>query len=205
MYSMKNSGKGIFQLLLLLLMVFGCVTSLSAQNDPVETSNGPENLSQNPNSLEALPSGFNEILLGMDLSSVQSVLKADGNFNYRGEPDVSMLRSRNDSLIQCDGIDFIQQASFQFVDDALFTITLLLNRTRLGYYTMYSTLQRKYGEPDRLSPEKAVWENEQTQLVLERPLRIKYIAMPVLAELKRGRTREKSLERLTRERFLEQF
>ena len=116
-----------------------------------------------------------------------------------------MLRSRNDSLIQCDGFDFIQQASFQFVENGLFTITLILNRTRIGYYTMYSTLQQKYGEPDRLSPDKAVWENEQVQLALERPLRVKYIAMPVLQELRRRKKKKKSLERLNRERFLEQF
>ncbi|MFW5715246.1 MAG: hypothetical protein ACOC2P_04000 [Spirochaetota bacterium] len=154
---------------------------------------------------QALPTGFNQILLGMDLDSVQQELEADGNFNYRGEPDVSLLRSRNDSLIQCDGFDFIQQASFQFVDDGLFTITLILNPNRIGYYTMYSTLQEKYGEPDRLSPDKAVWENEQVQMALERPLRVKYIAMPVLEEMRRSSTREKSLERLNRERFLEQF
>lgn len=154
---------------------------------------------------QALPTGFNQIQLGMGLEAVQTALEADGNFNYRGEPDVSMLRSRNDSLIQCDGFDFIQEASFQFVDGGLFTITLILNRTRVGYYTMYSTLQEKYGDPDRLSPDKAVWENEQVQMALERPLRVKYIAMPVLDEMRRSSTREKSLERLSRERFLEQF
>jgi len=154
---------------------------------------------------QPLPAGFNRIQLGMGLEAVQQALEGDGNFNYRGEPDVSMLRSRNDSLIQCDGFDFIQQASFQFVDNGLFTITLILNRNRIGYYTMYSTLQEKYGEPDRLSPDKAVWENEQVQMALERPLRVKYIAMPVLAEMRRSSTREKSLERLNRERFLEQF
>ncbi len=82
---------------------------------------------------QTLPTGFNQIQLGMELEAVQAALEADGNFNYRGEPDVSMLRSRNDSLIQCDGFDFIQEASFQFVDGGLFTMTLILNRTRVGY------------------------------------------------------------------------
>ncbi len=184
-----------------------CAQTSSGQdldnNTANEAPSGPS--AQEEGQIEALPKGFNQIQLGMDLESVQQALKADGNFNYRGEPDVSMLRSRNDSLIQCDGVDFIQQASFQFVENALFTITLILNRNRLGYYSMYSTLQEKYGEPDRLSPDKSVWENNQVQMALERPLRIKYIAMPVLEELQRSSSREKSLERLTRERFLEQF
>ncbi|MFO7730703.1 MAG: hypothetical protein R6V86_08055 [Spirochaetia bacterium] len=172
---------------------------------PAQTTEQTEKNEQPVERAEPLPAGFNRIQLGMDLASVQQALEADGNFRYRGEPDVSMLRSRNDALIQTDGVDFIQQASFQFVDNALFTITLILNPSRLGYYTMYSTLQERYGEPERLSPEKAVWENEQVQMALERPLRIKYISMPTLQELRRSSTREKSLERLTRERFLEQF
>ncbi|MCF7947038.1 MAG: hypothetical protein K9M94_00450 [Spirochaetia bacterium] len=183
------------------LLFFSLAISLPAQT----TKQPEEPVDQLDERAEPLPAGFNRIQLGMDLASVQQALEADGNFRYRGEPDVSMLRSRSDSLIQTDGVDFIQQASFQFVDNALFTITLILNPNRLGYYTMYSTLQERYGEPDRLSPDKAVWENEQVQMALERPLRIKYISMPTLQELRRSSSREKSLEKLTRERFLEQF
>ena len=192
--------------ILCVLLCFSIAISLPAQTtaQPEKTEQLQQS-EQTDEQAEPLPAGFNRIQLGMDLASVQQALEADGNFRYRGEPDVSMLRSRNDSLIQTDGLDFIQQASFQFVDNALFTITLILNPIRLGYYTMYSTLQERYGEPDRLSPEKAVWENEQVQMALERPLRIKYISMPALQELRRSSTREKSLERLTRERFLEQF
>lgn len=152
-----------------------------------------------------LPLGFNRLLLGMNFNEVEQELKADGNFRYRGAPDVSLLRSPNDSLIECEGLFFIDRASFQFKDDTLFSITLILNTNTLGYYTMFSTLQSKYGDPDWLSPEKAVWENEEIQLALERPLRLKYIAKPVLDELKRGSERAESLRRIERERFLEQF
>lgn len=152
-----------------------------------------------------LPRGFNRLQLGMSLAEAKEELKADGNFVYRGDPDVSMLRSPNDSLIECEGFYYIDRASFQFVDDGLFTITLIFNQRTLGYYTLYSTLAGKYGDPDELSPEKAVWENEEVIMSLERPLRIKYIAKPVLEELRRESEKGISLEGLGRERFLEQF
>lgn len=152
-----------------------------------------------------LPRGFNRLQLGMGLEEAKEELKADGNFLYRGDPDVSMLRTPNDSLIECDGLYYIERASFQFVDGELFTITLIFNRSVLGYFTLYTTLQEKYGEPADLSPEKAVWEDDAVRLSLERPLRIKYIAKPVLDELKRESQKGISLERLSRERFLEQF
>lgn len=152
-----------------------------------------------------LPRGFNRLQLGMGLEEAKEELKADGNFLYRGDPDVSMLRTPNDSLIECDGLYYIERASFQFVDGGLFTITLIFNRAALGYFTLYTTLQEKYGEPDELSPEKAVWEDEAVLLSLERPLRIKYIAKPVLDELRRESRKGISLERLSREKFLEQF
>ncbi len=152
-----------------------------------------------------LPRGFNRLQLGMGLDQAKEELKADGNFLYRGDPDVSMLRTPNDSLIECDGLYYIDRASFQFVDGELFTITLIFNRRALGYYTLYTTLEEKYGEPADLSPEKSVWEDEAVLMSLERPLRIKYIAKPVLDELKRESRTGISLERLSRERFLEQF
>jgi len=156
-------------------------------------------------SFESLPRGFNRILLGMNLESVKEELEGDGNFLYRGDPDVSMLRNPNDSLIECEGLYYIDRASFQFTDDRLFTITLIFNRNTLGYYTLYTTLQEKYGEPGDLSPDKAVWEDEEVFLSLERPLRIKYIAKPVLEELRRESRKGISLEQLSREKFLEQF
>ena len=165
----------------------------------------PESVVSEEQVFSPLPDGFNRIVLGMDLEQVKLELKGDGNFRYRGDPDVSMLRKPNDSLIECEGLYYIDRASFQFVDDGLFTITLIFNRDILGYYTLYSTLQEKYGEPDDLSPEKAVWESESVLMSLERPLRIKYIAKTVLEDLKSESRKGISLERISREKFLEQF
>jgi hypothetical protein len=152
-----------------------------------------------------LPAGFASIRLGMDMETVKERLSSDPNFYFRGDPDVSMLREPNDALIECRGYAYIDRAAFQFVDDGLYTITLILDRELIGFFTMFSTLQEKYGRPDSVSPEKMLWESEAVILALERPLRVKYIGREVLERLREESRREQSLEQLSRERFLDQF
>jgi hypothetical protein len=152
-----------------------------------------------------LARGFNNILLGMNMEDVKEELKEDPNFNFRGDPDVSMMRTPNTSLIECRGYYYVERASFQFIDDSLYTITIILDPKRIGHYAMFTALTDSYGEPDTLSPEKSRWENATVIISLERPLRVKYMAKKVLERLKREQRRKKSMETLTRERFLEQF
>ena len=152
-----------------------------------------------------LPTGFGQIRLGMEMETVKERLKRDSNFNFRGDPDVSMLREPNNALIQCRGYDFIERAAFQFVEDGLYTITLILNRELLGFYTMFSDLQEKYGRPDKVTPNKMQWESDAVLLTLERPLRVKYLRREVLDTLREESRRAKSLEEISRDKFLEQF
>ena len=154
---------------------------------------------------QPLAEGFNDILLGMDIEAVKQELERDPNFNFRGDPDVSMMRTPNTSLIECRGYYYIDRASFQFIEDSLYTITIILDTNRIGHYAMFTALVGKYGEPDSLSPQKSIWEDEQVIISLERPLRVKYMAKEVLERLRREQRKKKSLETITRERFLEQF
>ncbi|MFW6343981.1 MAG: hypothetical protein ACOC2B_04495 [Sediminispirochaetaceae bacterium] len=152
-----------------------------------------------------LSDGFNSIILGMTMEEVKEELERDPNFNFRGDPDVSMMQTPNTSLIEVHGYHYIDRASFQFIDDSLFTITIILNTHRMGHYAMFSALLEKYGEPDSLSPEKSVWEGERVIISLERPLRVKYMTREVLEDLLREQRKKRSIEAVTRERFLDQF
>ncbi|MFP4266684.1 MAG: hypothetical protein ACLFQW_01675 [Spirochaetaceae bacterium] len=152
-----------------------------------------------------LADGFNNIILGMTMEEVKDELERDPNFNFRGDPDVSMMQTPNTSLIEVHGYHYIDRASFQFIDDSLFTITIILNTHRMGHYAMFSSLLEKYGEPDSLSPEKSVWEGERVIISLERPLRVKYMTREVLENLLRDQRKKRSIEAVTRERFLDQF
>ncbi|HDQ14510.1 MAG TPA: hypothetical protein ENN41_06825 [Sediminispirochaeta sp.] len=166
---------------------------------------GQELVQETEGEKKPLPDGFSRIRLGMELEAVREELQLDGNFAYRGEPDVSLLREPSEALIECDGAYYIDRAAFQFSEGRLFSISLNLNPEVLSYYTVFRTLQEKYGEPDDLNPERAIWQDERVHMALERPLNVRYIAAPVLTEMRRERRQERSLQSLLRERFLEQF
>lgn len=152
-----------------------------------------------------VPKGFSGIILGEELDRVKSLLQEDPNFDFRGDPDVSLLMRPNESLIECRGFSFIARAYFQFYERKLYTMTLVMNEELIDHYTLYTRFTEKYGEPDSLSPTGAVWESEALLFTLERPLSVKYVDRETFEMLRRLGRMEDSTENLSRERFLELF
>ena len=158
-----------------------------------------------PGRPQDLQRGFSTIELGMSLDEAKRALQDDPSFRYRGDPDVQFLPLTQIPLIETEGRAFIDRAILQFQNGSLAVLSLLLDRRRLDYFSVYESLVSRYGEPDRLDPGQAVWEDESTRLTLERPLTVKYIDLPTLnAMIEEGRIDE-ALDEITRERFLEQL
>jgi hypothetical protein len=156
-------------------------------------------------SYQPLPRGFNDVQLGMELEAVKEELKKNGYFDYRGEPDVTMLPRPNYSVIETEGVVFIKTGFFQFHEKKLYIINLTLNREQLDFHTLYTTLKKKYGPSDYLDPEQVIWENETVRMALERPLQVKYIDREVFEALKEEGEAEKTSQQLSRDRFLQEF
>jgi hypothetical protein len=151
------------------------------------------------------PVSFRGISLGMDLSLVKDALKADPLFIYRGDPDVSLLPQSSQALIECRGTTYIDRAYFQFDNEKLFILILVLNREHIDHYSLFTTLERKYGKPSSLSPQETVWLFDSVRFTLERPLTVKYVERKTFeALLKKGAAQE-DLELVSREKFLEEF
>jgi hypothetical protein len=153
----------------------------------------------------ALPAGFSSVELGMPVDTVKDRLRADPNFFYRGDPDVTLTPDREQQLIEVEGTFFVERAFFQFQDEELYIIILQLNRSRLDYFTMYTELEGKYGEPVFFEPSQVVWESEDVRMSLEKPLTVKYVSRPVFDSLVASGEMERSQRDLSREDFLEQF
>jgi hypothetical protein len=151
------------------------------------------------------PQGFRGIELGMGLEQVKQLLAADPLFDYRGDPDISFLPLPPQTLIETSGSSFIKRAYFQFDREKLFIMILSMDPDRLDYYTLYSTLSGKYGEPTSLDPTEAVWDFEQLRLSLERPLNVKYIDSAVFEALKEEGRVQEDLWEISKDNFLEQF
>ncbi len=157
---------------------------------------------QEEQNVATLPTGFSSITLGMSFEEVSEALKNDGNFNYRGQPDVTMKESPDRSVIETAGMVFIRRAFFAFADDKLYAITLLMNPQRLDYFTLFTRLQEQYGEVTDLSPERAFWSNDSVQLSLERPLIIKYLDLNVLNALRDNGSASQGARIMSRDDFL---
>ncbi len=153
----------------------------------------------------ALPRGFEDLLLGLPLSEVEKRLQASPYFSYRGQPDVSLAPADKQPIIESAGVRFVSSGIFQFHNDRLYTITIALNRSLLDFYSMFTSLSRKYGDPASLSPSEVVWQNDQVRLSLEKPLTIKYIDRVVFDQILQAGQAQKSLQELSREEFIHLF
>lgn len=152
-----------------------------------------------------LPRGFHGIELGMDLDQVKELLIKDELFYYRGDPDVSFLPTPKQTLIECPGNTYISRAYFQFDKEKLFIMILALNMKEVDYFSMFTTLSEKYGQPAYLDPSAAVWSSEEIRLSLEKPLSVKYIHLSVFNQLRdQGKSKEGILEYYRKE-FLKEF
>ena len=152
-----------------------------------------------------LPTGFSSVELGMGVGAVKDRLREDPNFIYRGDPDVTLTPDREQQLIEVEGTLFVDRAFFQFEEEELYIVILQLNRSRLDYFTMYTELEGKYGEPAVFDPSQVVWESEDVRMSLEKPLTVKYVSRPVFESLLAAGEMERSQRDLSREDFLEQF
>lgn len=149
-----------------------------------------------------LPQEFRTIKLGMSIEEVQKLLQQDLEFDYRGPEDVSLLPTRNQSLVEATGRGFVRRAFFQFLDGKLWTIIVFLNPAKLDHYSVYTSLVAKYGEPLALDPKEVRWEDKSTRMSLERPLTLRYMDMKAFSEIEAGGEAKAGIEQIDRQDFL---
>ena len=127
-----------------------------------------------------LPQEFRGIKLGMTVDQVKELLLKDNAFGYKGDRDVSLLPDQQRILIETDTSDiapfsFLSRCYFQFYEDKLYSMILYIKPDMLDYYSVFSALCEKYGNPDELNPTIAEWKNQNVILSLEKPLTLKYV------------------------------
>jgi hypothetical protein len=158
-----------------------------------------------PSGENALPRIFREISLGMSLEDLKAALQRDQLFSFRGDRDVSLLPARDQSLVETTGLSFVKRAFFQLREGQLFIMAFTLNSDLIDHYSVFTSLTEKYGQPDFLSPQQAVWERGDTRLALERPLTVKYIDREVFNSIIGESRTVESHEIRQRQEFLDAF
>lgn len=157
-----------------------------------------------------LPNGYKEISLGFSMDETKDALLKDPDFGYHGERDVSLLPHSNKSLIETDatyglGSNFLTNCYFQFTDDKLYIITININTDRMDYYSVFTKLCEKYGEPDSISPSSAIWKNDSVTMSLEKPLTLKYVDNKLFDSVQNYSNVPHSATEVTREQFLDEL
>lgn len=159
---------------------------------------------------ENLPTGYKTIKLGMDFQETKEALLKEPDFGYHGDRDVSLVPGTQKVLIETDaekglGSNFLKRCYFQFYNDELFIITININQEKIDYYSIFTKLVEKYGEPTTLSPSEALWKNDSVTMSLEKPLTLKYIDNQILNETQNYSNIQKSATEQTREMFLDEL
>lgn len=131
-------------------------------------------------SIEPVPDGYSNIKLGMSLDTAKIELQKNSDFGYHGDRDVSLVPGSNRILIETDatkglGSNFLNKCWFQFSDETLYIITINVNPEKMDYYSIFTTLTEKYGEPTSLNSTSATWKDDSYTMSLEKPLTLKYI------------------------------
>ena len=157
---------------------------------------------------ESLPTGFKNIHFGMSVDEVKEELKKDASFGFRGDRDVSLLPGENRILIETDTsrtapYSILERCWFQFYEDKLYTITINMKKSKMDYYSIYTTLTEKYGTPDFLNPEKSEWKNDDVIMSLERPLTLKYTDRKIFEDLQSKAMVNKTEEEQSKQEFLD--
>ena len=157
-----------------------------------------------------LPDGYGNVHLGMSLKETKDQLLKNSEFGYSGDRDVSLLPGDARILIETNatkgrGSAYLTQCWFQFYNEQLYIITININTEKVDYYSMFTTLCNKYGEPESLDPQKAVWKTDEITMQLEKPLSVKYIDNETFDMLKTASTIEKSFEEKNKQAFLDEF
>ena len=194
-----------FLIVTVILPLAAAETPAPAATTPTQASTTGQTKKNGQIDKTALPAEYRSIKLGMNIDAVKEALKADAVFGYRGERDVSMLLTENRSLIESAGSYFISRSWFQFYKDNLYTMIFKLNTDTVDYYSVYSKFCEKYGEPASINPQRAVWEDGHTRVVIERPLIVKYIDLTVFNELISQSTTEKAAAETNRQNFIDGF
>ncbi len=159
---------------------------------------------------ESLPHGYKDIMLGMSLEETKENLVKDPDFGYHGDRDVSLIPHSSKTLIETDaqrgfGSNFLTRCWFQFSFDELYIITININPEKIDYYSIFTKLTKKYGEPTSFSPQAATWTDGEVTMSLEKPLTLKYIDNKIFEQTQNYSNIQASPTEITQEMFMDEL
>lgn len=152
---------------------------------------------------EVLPSGYKDFTFGLTMEEVKILVDRSPEFNALREEVLTIRTEPDRQILTVRGLGFVKQGYFHFHENKLFHIYLIFNETRIGYYNLLKTLTSKYGNPVNFQPSRAVWKDEHSRVMIEKPSIIKYTSVGVWEMLGSTDLSDRNFEQMQRDRFLD--
>ena len=138
-----------------------------------------------------LSNGYKEIKLGMSMDQVRKKLRFSAEFapehieavQTRMEPDARTLTASG--VNPMTGLVKIGYFFFD-EDDHLAAITIKINEDKISYYSILKRFTEKYGNPDEFEPDRAIWADDETRIILEKPCELKYQSIDYNSDQKKN-------------------
>ncbi len=170
----------------------------------------PTNDTQSTDDTTPLANGFFNVELGFTFDEVVAILQNEPLLVVLEEPEIFVVPESEQKVIRADGVKddatgyrFIQEAFFQFNDDdRLVVLSMSLNTNSIDYFSLFELHNKKYGNANVITPNKAQWNNESTTLIIERPLTVKYI---MNSFIRPQQDQYNTIEQQAREQYREDF
>ncbi|MBN2546467.1 MAG: hypothetical protein JXB50_11770 [Spirochaetes bacterium] len=152
--------------------------------------------------IELLSDGYKDIKLGMNKDQVMKIINSSPDFNPLKEELLTVRLEPDTEIITTEGLGFIELAYFHFHNEQLFQILFKISEEKIGYYTLLKSLTAKFGNPKKLNPKKAFWENDRTKIIIEKPCTLKYQFLPVWNTLITKDNSTDTINKIIRDEFL---
>lgn len=181
------------------MMIFVAALSLPAQQAT------PDVATSRSSALEELGRGFDNIEIGMTKEQTEAALMRSGFFRYTGKPDISFRPGSDDPILYVEGLQYVREAYFQFRDDRLYSIIVVLNTNLIDYGTFFRNFRERFGDPLTINPTAASWENGVIRLRLEKPLSVQYLDLAVFNRITEEAQIQTSAGEYSRDLLLQAF
>ncbi len=155
--------------------------------------------------IELLSDGYQGIKLGMKKDQVMNIINNSPDFNPLKDEILTVRLEPDTEIITTEGTGFIELAYFHFHNEDLFQILFKISQDKIGYYTLLKNLTARFGNPKKLNPKKAYWENDRVKIVIEKPCTLKYQFLPVWNTLITKDNSSDTLNKIIRDEFLKKL
>jgi len=133
--------------------------------------------------LYALDIGFMGITLGMTRNEVLEFADNKELIKVPKNRDVEFFPVENRKILTLSIEPEVPHMYLQFYNEKLYAITVVFDEGELDFFTLARTLEEKYGPYTMLTPTWRKWNTGGSEIKVEKPAVIKYIAMDEFLEV----------------------